>query len=552
MTQVLLCQQLHMKNLQIIPLGGLGEIGKNMTVIRYEDEIYIIDSGVAFPTEDMLGVDAVIPDFDYLRANRHLLKKIIITHAHEDHIGSLPYFLKEFDVPLYATKLTAAIIRNKLRDQKKQIHIIDETSRVKGDKCSISFFPTNHSIPDSVGIVIETPLGNVVHTGDFKIDYTPIDKKYTDFQRLGEIGKKGVLALLSDSTNAEKPGVSLSEQDVKQSLEDAIRKCKGRVIVATFASNLHRVPSLFAIAEELGRKVVVFGRSMENNVKAATKLGYINVPMELQISEKEMKNYQPHELMIITTGAQGESMAGLARMANGTHKSVSLTQGDTVVFSSSTIPGNEKQVGKLINLLLKKEVKIVNNKEIHTSGHGNQEEQKLMLSIIRPKYFMPIHGEYRMLLKHSQLAESIGIERDNIFICENGSVLEINEQGASITRKIKADDILVDDSGLGDVDLPIMRDRKRLATHGIAVVQANCYFDEHKKVKVSVIFKGIVAKYDKHVLNKELMKVISSRVEETDNIGKVKRDLYEEVGNIIYAHIKRKPMIVFLINNVKK
>lgn len=541
-----------MKKLQIIPLGGLGEIGKNMTVIRYEDEMYVIDSGVAFPSEDMLGVDAVIPDYDYLRKNKHLIKKMFITHAHEDHIGSLPHFLKEFDVPIYTTKLTAAIIRNKLKNQKKHIHIINEDSIIKGDKCQISFFSTNHSIPDSVGVVIETPLGNVVHTGDFKIDYTPIDKKYTDFQRLGEIGKKGVLALLSDSTNAEKAGVSLSEKTVKENLQDAVHKCKGRVIVATFASSLHRVPSLFEIAKQLNRKVIVFGRSMENNVKVATKLGYIDVPLELQITEKEMKDYKPEELMIITTGAQGESMAGLAKMANGTHKSVALEEGDSVIFSSSVIPGNEKTVGLLINTLLKKKVNVVQGKEIHTSGHGNQEEQKLMLSILRPKYFMPVHGEFRMLLKHSQLAQDVGVPSENIFICENGTVLEIDESGANTSNKVKAEDILVDNSGLGDVGVSTMRDRKRLATHGIAVVQANYYASESKRVKVNVVFKGIVAKYDKHVLNRELIKIIQAKLDETDNIGKLKRDLYEEIGNVIYSHVKRKPMIVFLVNNLSK
>jgi ribonuclease J len=541
-----------MTKVQIIPLGGLGEIGKNMTVIRYDDEIYIIDSGVAFASDDMLGVDSVIPDFDYLRKNKHLLKKIFITHAHEDHIGSLSHFLKEFDVPIYTTKLTEAIIKTKLKNQKQNINIVDEHSRIKGENCTISFFSTNHSIPDSVGVVIETPIGNIVHTGDFKIDYTPIDKKYIDFQRLGEIGGQGVLALLSDSTNAEKAGVSLSEESVKGSLEDAVRKCDGRVIVATFASSLHRVPSLYQIAKTLGRKVVVLGRSMENNVKAATKLGYIDIPLELQITEKEMKDYRPEELMVITTGAQGESMAGLARMANGSHKNVTLSEGDSVIFSSSVVPGNEKTVGKLINLLLKKGVNVVTGKDIHTSGHGNQEEQKLMLSILKPKYFMPIHGEYRMLLKHSQLAESVGVEREDIFICENGSVLEITEEKACISGKVKADDILIDKSGMGDVDISVMRDRKRLSTHGIAVVQANCFSESNKRAKINVIFKGIVAKYDKNVMNRELSELITNKMKETSNIGKLKRDLYEEIGNIIYSHVKRKPMIVFLINNMEK
>lgn len=540
-----------MSKLQIIPLGGLGEIGKNMTVVRFEDEIYIIDAGVAFPTKDMLGVDAVIPDFDYLRKNKKYIKKMFITHAHEDHIGSLPHFLKEFDVPIYATKLTAAIIKNKIKNQKKHINIIDAESVVEGGKCKISFFPTNHSIPDSVGIVVETPLGNIVHTGDFKIDYVPIDKKQTDFHRLMEISKKGVLALLSDSTNAEKPGVSLSEAVVKDNLEKTIRTCDGRVIVATFASSLHRVPSLFKIAEKVGRKVVVIGRSMENNVKVAHKLGYIDIPLELQINEKEMKDYSDNELMIITTGAQGEPMAGLSRMGNGLHKEVKIRQGDNVIFSSSVVPGNEKQVGFLINTLLKNGVKVIQNKEIHTSGHGNQDEQRLMLSLIKPRYFIPVHGEYRMLLKHSELAQEIGVEKENIFLCENGSVIEFDEKGGRVSNKIKADDILVDESGLGNVDVPIMRDRKRLSSHGVAVVQANCYSEPNKKVKVNVVFKGIVAQYDKSSLNRGLAEIISSKLDDAESIGKIKRELYEEIGNVIYSHIKRKPMIVFLVNNIK-
>lgn len=539
-----------MSKLQIIPLGGLGEIGKNMTVIKYEDEMYIVDSGIAFPDEDMLGVDVVIPDFDFLRKNKKYLKKVIITHAHEDHIGSLPHLLKEFDVPVFATKLTAAIIRNKLKSSKKHVNIINENSVLKGKKCDVSFFATNHSIPGSVGVVVETPIGSVVHTGDFKVDYSPIDNKKMDFQRLGEIGKKGVLALLSDSTNAEKPGVSLSENFIKENLNNEIKKCSGRVIVATFASSLHRVPGLFNIAKDLGRKVVVLGRSMENNVKVATKLKYIDVPSDVQISPKEIKKYNDDEIMIITTGAQGESMAGLARMANGTHKDVQLKEGDTVVFSSSVIPGNEKQVGGLINTLLKNKVEIITGKDIHTSGHGHQEEQKLMLSVLRPKHFIPCHGEYRMLLAHSKLAQEVGMKEENIFLCENGDIVEIDKKRARISGKTKADDILVDNSGLGDVNVSTMRDRRRLSNHGLAVVQANSYGD-NKRVKVNVILKGIVAKYDKTNLNRDLSIIISKKLEQEQSIGKIKRDLYEEIGNIIYKHVKRKPMIVFLVNNFK-
>lgn len=543
-----------MNKIQIIPLGGLEEIGKNMTAVRYNDELYVIDAGLAFPDQDMLGVDIIIPDFDYLRKNKHLIKGIFITHAHEDHIGALSHFAKEFDVPVYATKLTAAIIRSKMKNTKvtiKKMQIINEKSVIKYGDCTISFFGTNHSIPDSVGVVIETPIGSVVHTGDFKIDYTPLDGKYLDFQRLGEIGSKGVLALLSDSTNATKPGVSISEKKVGENLENVMSKTSGKVIIATFSSSLYRVQNIFDIAKRIDKKVVLVGRSMENNVKIASKLGYLTIEEDLMISVKEMEDYPENQLIVLTTGAQGETLAGLSRMANGLHKNIKLEQGDTVIFSSSPIPGNEKSVIALINQLIKNKVHVVDKGEIHTSGHGNQEEQKLLLSVLRPKYFIPVHGEYRMLVEHSKLAKSIGIKEENIFVCENGDVIEITEKEAKKSEKVKAEDILVDNSGLGDVNLTIMRDRQRLATHGVAVILADFEEIEKGKVRVKVTLKGTVGKYDKMNMYKDMSKVISSKVKDSKTLSKNRKELYELIGDVIYKHVRRKPIIVFEPINLK-
>ena len=544
-----------MSNLKIIPLGGLEEIGKNMTAIEYKDELFVIDVGLAFPDEDMYGVDVIIPNFDYIRKNKDKLTKVFITHGHEDHIGGLPYFMKEFDVKVYATKLTAGLIRKKLKGTKvpmNRIHLIDENSKVETKHCTVEFFRTNHSIPGSVGVVINTELGAVVHTGDFKIDYTPTNNQYIDFQRMGEIGKKGVLALLSDSTNAEKSGLSIPEEVVKKHLFDEIRKAKGRVFVGTFASSLNRIQNLFYIAEELKRKIVIFGRSMDDNVRIASKIGELIIPKGTWIDEKEIKNYQPNELLILTTGAQGEINAGLSKMANGLHKSVKIEEGDTVILSSSPIPGNDKNVNNVINALLKNGVEVVYGKEknIHTSGHGHQEDQKLMLSIFRPKYFIPCHGEYKMLLQHAKLAQKINVEKEHTFICENGSVIEFDNDGARVSGKVKAGPVLVDNSGMGDVDESVMRDRHRLANHGMASILIDCENEERIKTYVSI--RGIVAKYDKIAIAKVVSKKVQEKLKENAPMGEIRKYLFQELNEILYEHIKRKPLIELNLYNYKK
>lgn len=538
-----------MDQLQIIPLGGLGEIGKNMTVVRYGDELFIIDAGIVFPDQDMLGVDVVIPDFDYLRKNKQFIKALIVTHGHEDHIGAISYFVKEFDVPIYATALTAALITNKLKYAKasnRQVKIIkDENVVLRYKTCSVSFFRTHHSIPDSVGVIVKTPVGNVVHTGDFKVDYAPVDGRHLDFQRLADIGKEGVLALLSDSTNAEKPGVSLSEHAVAHNLETYMMQAKGKVIAATFASSIHRVQSLIRLAEKLGRKVAVVGRSMEKNVKVCLELGYLDVGEETLVQPKEVNALPPSDVLVITTGAQGEELAGLNRLANGENKFIKLVEGDTVVFSSGTIPGNEKPVGNLVNSLLKRGVRVVQDKAIHSSGHGYQDEQRLMLSILKPRYFIPCHGEYRMLLTHSRLAQEVGMSSEDIFLCENGDVLSFTKEGATRSGDVQAGAILMDASGAGEVNINVMRDRRRMSEQGVASISIKVSGPD-QKVKVLFDFKGIVSKIDKPKLNRDLVLAVEGRLQGKEKLlgHSLKRALVEDFSEIMYGHCKRRPLIM--------
>lgn len=542
--------------IRIIPLGGLGEVGKNMTVVEYNDQMFIIDAGIIFPDEDMYGVDVIIPDFEYVRKNKHKVKALFVTHGHEDHIGGLPYFMKEFgNVPVYATKLTAGMITNKLKYHKIDrtvIKLIKSADEIfKFGKVTVSFFRTIHSIPDSVGVVIETPIGNVVHTGDFKIDYHPVDKKYIDFQRLGEIGKQGVKVLLSDSTNSEKEGVSVPETTVAVNLEKEIFQASGRTVVATFASSLHRVNSIVKICEKLNKKLVIVGKSMEKNIKLAIQLGHITAKEETIVSAKEVNKYPKEKLLILATGAQGEVTAAVNRLSQDEHKYIKLEENDTVIFSSGVIPGNEKSVGSLINNLLKKQVNVVQKKEIHTSGHGYQEEQKVLLSILRPEFFIPCHGEYRMLVKHKETATQVGIKEENVFVIENGNVVEVTKEGASIlSEKVQAGPVLVDNSGLGDVNVNIMRDRRRMAEQGLVVVFAKV-FTKEKRVSVKFELKGIAARVDKNHLNKELAETVKNRLSAEKKEGTLRRALIEDFIEVFHKHIKRRPLIVPYIDFVR-
>lgn len=537
------------KTVRIIPLGGLDEIGKNMTAFEYEDEIIVVDAGITFPDSEMYGVNVVIPDMDYLKQNKEKVSKLYITHGHEDHIGAVKYFLKEFDVDVFATKLTTALIRNKLKGQKevlKNLKIIDKDSVVEGKYFRVSYFETNHSIPDSVGLVIRTPIGNIVHTSDFKVDFTPIDGKRLDFARIGEITKEGVLLLLSDSTNSLQEGFSPSEETVAENLFSLMVKHKHRIFATTFASSLYRIQSLVYIAEKTNRKVVAIGTSMKNNIKTALRLGYLKAEEDTFITDKQMADYRDDELLIIITGSQGESTSALRRMIQEKYPLVQLKTEDMVIFSSNTIPGNEKSVNSLLNDLVKRGIRVETGKAIHTSGHGYQEEIKLMLAMFKPTYFMPVHGEFRMLRKHADIAVKMGVKEENIFVCDIGDVLEISKQFAAKTGKVKAGAILVDQSGLGDVEFNVLKDRERLAHHGVVVVQVK---KTHQHYKTRVTLKGVVANYDRKTLFKETNAVVEDIMKKNENNSQTsKRDLYKEIGAVMDFHLKRKPLIILVFD----
>ena len=462
--------------LKIIPLGGLLEIGKNITVFEYEDEIVIVDCGLAFPTEDMLGVDLVVADTTYLEKNRDKIKGLVITHGHEDHIGGIPYLLRQVNVPIYATRFTLGLLRNKLDEHRllksTKMHEVSQGETVNFGKIKVEFIRTSHSIPDAVGFAIYTPIGTVMHTGDFKIDYTPIDGQKINFGRLAEIGENGVMLLMSDSTNAERKGFTKSESTIGEAFDELFAHCRKRIVVATFASNVHRVQQIIDSSVKYGRKVAICGRSMVKMIETAVELGYMEIPKNTIIDIEMIKNYPDEALTIITTGSQGEPMSALTRMAAGEHKKVEITPNDLVIISANPIPGNEKFVSKVIDDLMQIGAEVVYSSlaDIHVSGHGCQEEQKLMLSLIKPKYFMPVHGEYRQLIAHAETAEKIGIPHENIFIMKNGRVLEIGENEAKITGAVPSGKIMVDGLGIGDVGNIVLKDRQHLSQDGLIIV----------------------------------------------------------------------------------
>lgn len=548
--------------LKIIPLGGILEIGKNITVFEYGDDIVIVDCGLAFPEDDMLGIDLVIPDFTYLERNQDKIRGLVITHGHEDHIGSIPYLLKKINVPIYATKLTAGLISHKLEEHKllrsTKLKIVNQGQTITLGKMRVEFIRSCHSIPDAVILGIHTPAGTVVHTGDFKIDYTPIDDERMDFGRLAELGNKGVLALMSDSTNSERKGYTMSESTVGEVFDKLFFNCTKRIVVATFASNVHRVQQIVNSAVANNRKIAVCGRSMINMITTAMELGYIDVPNNVFIDIDMIKNYTDEQLVIITTGSQGETMSALTRMAAGEHRKVTITPNDLVIISANPIPGNEKYVGKVIDDLMAIGAEVIYSslEDIHVSGHACQEEQKLMLSLIRPKYFIPVHGEYRQLIAHSETAKRVGIKPENIFLTSNGRILELNEDGAALTGTVPFGKIMVDGLGVGDVGNIVLRDRQHLSQDGLIIVVMTMDSATGEIVAgPDVISRGFVYVRESENLMEDVKRMLREEVHELEEEGirdwsTIKSKLKDSLRDYIFVKTKRNPMILPIIMEI--
>ena len=542
--------------LKIIPLGGLLEVGKNITVFEYENEIVIVDCGLAFPEDDMLGVDLVIPDVTYLERNKDKIKGLVITHGHEDHIGAIPYLLKQINIPIYATKLTVGLINNKLEEhgllRSTKMITVNQGETINFGKMQIEFIRSCHSIPDAVALGIHTPIGTIIHTGDFKIDYTPIDDERMDFGRLAELGNKGVLALMSDSTNAERKGYTMSESTVGEVFEKLFLNCTKRIVVATFASNVHRVQQIVNSSVKYGRKIAVCGRSMINMIKTAIELGYIQVPDNVFIDIDMINNYTDEQLVIITTGSQGETMSALTRMASGEHRKVTITPNDLVIISATPIPGNEKFVSKVIDDLMKIGAEVVYSalEDVHVSGHACQEEQKLMLALTKPKYFIPVHGEYRHLIAHIETAKKMGVASEDCFIMTNGRILELNENEAKLTGTVPSGRILVDGLGVGDVGNIVLRDRQHLAQDGLIVIVLTMDSATGEVVAgPDVISRGFVYVRESENLMDEVKRVIREEMEKCEQKhikewAVIKSNLKDNLRDYIYQKTKRNPMIL--------
>ena len=550
------------EKLKIIPLGGLLEIGKNITVFEYENDIILVDCGLAFPEDDMLGIDLVIPDLTYLEKNKEKIRGLVITHGHEDHIGSIPYLLKQINVPIYATKLTIGLIEHKLEEHRllrsANLNVVNPGQTVDFGTMKVEFIRTTHSIPDACSLAIHTPAGVVVHTGDFKIDYTPIDGEMMDFGRLAELGNRGVLALMSDSTNSERKGYTMSESTVGEVLDKLFINCTKRIVVATFSSNVHRVQQIVNSAVKYGRKVAICGRSMINTIETARKFGYIKVPDNVFIDIDMIKSYPDDRLTIITTGSQGETMSALTRMASGEHKKVQITPNDLIIISANPIPGNENAVSKVIDDLMKIGAEVVYNalEDIHVSGHACQEEQKLMISLVKPKYFIPVHGEYRQLIAHSETAKKVGVNPENIFIMTNGRILELNEYEAKLTGTVPVGRIMVDGLGVGDVGNIVLRDRQRLSQDGLIIIVLT--MDSVTGTVVAgpdVLSRGFVYVRDSENLMEEIKKLLRAKIFEFEekhitDWATIKSLLREELRDYIYKKTKRDPMILPIIMEV--
>ena len=548
------------QSVKIIPLGGLEQIGMNITAFEYEDSIIVVDCGLAFPDDEMLGIDLVIPDITYLKENASKVKGLVITHGHEDHIGAIPYALKELNMPIYATKLTMGLIENKLKEHNllrtTRRKVIKHGQSINLGRFRIEFIKTNHSISDAAALAIYTPAGIIVHTGDFKIDYTPVFGDAIDLQRFGEIGKKGVLALMSDSTNAERKGFTQSEKTVGITFDHIFAEHQNtRIIIATFASNVDRVQQIINSAYKYGRKVVVEGRSMVNIISTASELGYLNVPEHTLIEIDEMKNYPPEKMVLITTGSQGESMAALSRMAADVHRKVTIQPNDTIIFSSNPIPGNEKSVSRVINELSSKGANVI-FQDAHVSGHACQEELKLIYSLVKPKYAIPVHGEYRHLKANSEVAMSLGIPKENVFIIQSGDVLELCDESAKVVDKVHTGAILVDGLGVGDVGNIVLRDRQHLAEDGIIIVVLTLEKGSNRLLAgPDIVSRGFVYVRESEGLMEEARRAVSDSLDKClsnrhADWNKIKLTIRDTMNDFIWKKTKRRPMIIPIIMDV--